>query len=141
MQADKKQIKEAPRRKRPVMLVDVEIGQRLRGLRKAHRMSQEDLALKTDVTYQQIQKYEMGRNKISAVSLKMFADIFNVTPNFFYGIDDTMLIKRLLNFKNEDAVKVAESWQALPTKELRTSTHNLMNAIIGNYKENRKQGA
>ena len=49
--------------------IDVEVGLRLRSLRKAQGMSQERLGMALGITFQQIQKYERGANRISASML------------------------------------------------------------------------
>ena len=49
--------------------IDVEIGLNLRRLRKARAMSQSDLAGKLGLTFQQVQKYERGANRISGSTL------------------------------------------------------------------------
>lgn len=49
--------------------VDAVIGQRLRTLRTARNLSQEKLGKAVGLTFQQIQKYESGANKISIATL------------------------------------------------------------------------
>ena len=136
-QQAKKKVKEGPKKKRSASRADVLIGKRLRGLRALHHVSQEELAGKVKLTYQQIQKYESGQNKISASMLKNLADIFKVTPNFFYGLEDTKHIKKLFNLEDEEAIKVAESWQDLPTKELRTALFQIIVTINRTWNEGR----
>jgi transcriptional regulator with XRE-family HTH domain len=53
--------------------LDVALGQRIRRLRILRNMSQNDLARHLSMTFQQIQKYEMGRNRISVGSMVMIA--------------------------------------------------------------------
>lgn len=49
--------------------VDVHVGKRIRNLRKANHLSQQALGEKVGVTFQQIQKYECGKNRVSASML------------------------------------------------------------------------
>jgi transcriptional regulator with XRE-family HTH domain len=51
----------------------VAIGDNIRELRKAHRLSQMQLAAKLDVSYQQVQKYEKGTGSISVERLAAVA--------------------------------------------------------------------
>lgn len=53
----------------PKQDIDVFVGQRLRALRTSRRLSLDDLARSLGVSYQQIQKYETGANRISASAL------------------------------------------------------------------------
>lgn len=64
--------------------IEVEIGQRLYALRRLRRLSQEELALRLGITYQQIQKYEKGVNRIAASRLYALSLVLNVSPLYFF---------------------------------------------------------
>lgn len=69
--------------------VDAFVGAQLKILRKSSGFSQTDLANKVGVTFQQIQKYERGTNRIGASRLWEFCKVFNVPPGrFFDGVED-----------------------------------------------------
>lgn len=68
--------------------VDAFVGAQLKSLRKAARYSQTDLAKQVGVTFQQIQKYERGTNRIGASRLWGFCKVFDVVPGrFFDGVE------------------------------------------------------
>ena len=56
----------------------------MRGLRVTHGMSQSKLADQLGVTFQQVQKYENGRNRISASRLQHVAQILRVDVTYFF---------------------------------------------------------
>jgi len=58
--------------------VDLLVGQRVRAYRLARRMSQSALGEKVGVTFQQIQKYERGTNRIGSSRLKRVATVLGV---------------------------------------------------------------
>lgn len=64
---------------------DKVFGMRLRQRRTFLGMSQQDLGDAVALTFQQVQKYEHGTNKISAARLIDFAQILNVPVTYFYG--------------------------------------------------------
>jgi transcriptional regulator with XRE-family HTH domain len=64
--------------------VDVHVGQRLRIRRSLLGLSQEKLAESIGLTFQQIQKYERGMNRISAGRLYQFSKILDVPVAYFY---------------------------------------------------------
>jgi len=64
---------------------DVEIGQKIRALRVAKNMTQVTLANGLGVTFQQVQKYERGANRVSAGRLQKIADMLDTPITFFYG--------------------------------------------------------
>jgi transcriptional regulator with XRE-family HTH domain len=65
---------------------DVYVGQQIRLRRKALDMSQHALAVAAGLTFQQIQKYERGANRVSASMLVRIATKLNVRPG--YLLDD-----------------------------------------------------
>lgn len=63
---------------------DIQIGQRIRAQRLNSGMSQTDLADRLGVTFQQVQKYEKGLNRVGAGRLEQIAEAVGVTPAFFF---------------------------------------------------------
>ncbi|MDB5265962.1 MAG: transcriptional regulator, Cro/CI family [Parcubacteria group bacterium] len=66
-------------------LIDLQVGARMRVRRKELNMSQQTLAEKVGITFQQIQKYESGANRISASRLSHIADALGVTVAWMFG--------------------------------------------------------
>ena len=64
--------------------IDVHVGSRLRMRRMLVGMSQEKLGEHLDLTFQQVQKYEKGSNRISASRLYDMARILDVPVQFFF---------------------------------------------------------
>jgi transcriptional regulator with XRE-family HTH domain len=64
---------------------DLEIGQKIRAVREARDMSQTTLADGLGVTFQQVQKYERGANRVSAGRLQKIAAMLDTPITFFYG--------------------------------------------------------
>lgn len=70
--------------------IDLHVGTRIRSRRKALGMSQEQLAEGLGLTFQQVQKYERGANRISASKMYEAAKVLGVTPAFFFeGLEET----------------------------------------------------
>ncbi len=66
-------------------ILNSQIGLRIRKQRKIRNKSQSDLGETTGVTFQQIQKYENGNNRVSAASLYSIAKVLGVPITYFYG--------------------------------------------------------
>lgn len=62
---------------------DRDIGSRIRKVRMALEMSQMKLAEMVGVSFQQIQKYESGANKVSIERLRKISDVLNVPIGYF----------------------------------------------------------
>ena len=68
--------------------IDAHVGARLRQRRSFLGLSQEKLARSLDLTFQQIQKYERGANRISAGRLYQLAAALDVPVGYFFaGLD------------------------------------------------------
>lgn len=65
--------------------VDKHVGAQLRARRSFIGISQEKLADAVGITFQQIQKYERGANRVSAGRLYSFSQILDVPVNYFYS--------------------------------------------------------
>lgn len=64
---------------------DTYVGQRIRSRRKDLKISQDSLGKKLGLTFQQIQKYEKGTNRVSASKLLIIAQELGVDVNYFFG--------------------------------------------------------
>ena len=77
--------------------IDVHVGSRIRMRRQLINMSQERLGELLDITFQQVQKYEKGANRISASRLFYTAKTLGVPVQFFFeglpGMEHDMGLK------------------------------------------------
>ena len=90
---------------------DVYIGQRIKMQRLALGLSQTDVAKRLGITFQQIQKYERGVNRVGAGRLQEIANLFSVPPAFF--------------FEDGPRHKPGRSEEASETTELLANKYNL----------------
>ena len=65
--------------------VDVHLGAKLKELRLGQGMTQTDLASQVHLSFQQIQKYESGENRMSGSKLYLLASIFGVQVQYFFA--------------------------------------------------------
>ncbi|WP_375695880.1 helix-turn-helix domain-containing protein [Bartonella sp. AC67GZZY] len=63
---------------------DISVGEKIRDRRKFMGISQTELGNKLGVSFQQIQKYEKGSNRVGAGRLQEIANILDVHISFFY---------------------------------------------------------
>jgi transcriptional regulator with XRE-family HTH domain len=64
--------------------IDIHVGSRIRLRRTMLGMSQEKLGESLGITFQQIQKYEKGTNRVGASRLQNISNILNVPVSFFF---------------------------------------------------------
>jgi transcriptional regulator with XRE-family HTH domain len=67
--------------------VDRRVGSRIRRRRGAVGLSQEKLAKQIGITFQQIQKYENGSNRVGSGRLQEIANVLNVPISYFFADD------------------------------------------------------
>jgi transcriptional regulator with XRE-family HTH domain len=65
--------------------IDVEVGARIRTRRLLIGMNQESLARSLGLTFQQVQKYEGGANRVSASRLSQIAEVLGVSIDYFFN--------------------------------------------------------
>jgi transcriptional regulator with XRE-family HTH domain len=67
---------------------DIQVGQRVRALRLERGMSQTNLANQLGLTFQQVQKYEKGTNRIGAGRLHKISEILGVPVSTLFASSD-----------------------------------------------------
>lgn len=82
--------------------IDAYVGSRVRARRKLLRLSQVGLAERIGVTFQQIQKYEKGINRIGASRLQTIAETLGVPVQFFFENDTEPTTYNLVSNGRDD---------------------------------------
>jgi transcriptional regulator with XRE-family HTH domain len=111
--------------------VDIDVGQRIKLQRQARRMSQENLGDALGVTFQQIQKYEKGVNRVGAGRLTKIADALNVPVSAFFGSTGThgqegATIMPLEHLTVPGAQRLVEAYARIQRSDLRQAIVKLV---------------
>jgi transcriptional regulator with XRE-family HTH domain len=110
--------------------VNLHVANRLREMRKLRGISQEKLGEAVGVTFQQVQKYEKGANRLSIGALVQFAEILDVPISYFFdGVVD--LTKEATPALDNDALKLVRLWSAIPNPKVRAGIVDLCRAASG----------
>ena len=127
--------------------IDKHVGKRLRVRRSLLGLSQEKLAEQVGVTFQQIQKYERGTNRVSSSRLYQFSIILGVPIDYFFdemdkaiepestlgmsdnsqesfGTDDAEDI-----MQNKETIKLVRTYYKIKDKNARQDILKLMNTL------------
>ncbi|MAI62445.1 MAG: hypothetical protein CBB87_08215 [Micavibrio sp. TMED27] len=107
--------------------LDVKIGTMLRLARLEKGYSQEAFAKKIDLTFQQVQKYEKGINRVSASTLKVISQVLDKPVDYFYGeaIDSSEIPLPKLKVLS----RVVTAWEKLPNEQVRAQMLKTIEAI------------
>jgi transcriptional regulator with XRE-family HTH domain len=106
--------------------VDVHVGARIRTRRLLIGMNQETLAKALRLTFQQVQKYEGGANRVSASRLSQIADILGVQISYFFsdlepdgGEPDPRGVAARERLQRPETIELIRSYYAIADQELR----------------------
>jgi transcriptional regulator with XRE-family HTH domain len=122
---------------------DKHVGSRVRMRRLMLGRSQTQLGEALGVTFQQVQKYEKGKNRISASRLQQISDTFQVPVEFFFeggpqvrgehhvqnGGPSPQYVADYL--ATSDGLNLTKAFMQIPSASLRRSIVNLFEAIAG----------
>jgi transcriptional regulator with XRE-family HTH domain len=97
--------------------IDIHVGSRVRVRRVLVGLSQEKLGEALELTFQQVQKYEKGTNRISASRLHKISQILEVPVQFFFeGVPET---------EHANSFGFSESSSKLPIMDFLNSAEGL----------------
>lgn len=107
--------------------IDVRIGGRVRAAREAAGLSQSTLAAALGISFQQVQKYEKGRNRFSASALQRVADLLGVSVAEFFDPPGPVPVKPPQTVDQARAAHRAAT-EALEAAVLRAATSSYAEA-------------
>ena len=103
--------------------VDIHVGKRVRHRRWMVGMTQQQLAERVGIKFQQIQKYETGMNRVSASRLWEIAAALEVPVSFFFeGLDGGVAAGAALPgdvLADKEALELVRSYYAIPENQRR----------------------
>ena len=123
--------------KRLATTVDEHVGSRIRALRKQLGISQQHLAGELGLTFQQIQKYERGTNRVSASKLYETANALRAPVSYFFeGLENVptetdmgeQAVREFL--KTEEGAELARTFPLVPPGRLRQKILELVRSLV-----------
>ena len=103
--------------------VDNFVGQRIRHRRWMVGMTQQDLAQKVGIKFQQIQKYETGANRVSASRLWDIGKAMEVDVSFFFEGYETAATSQTASspdiLTDKEALELVKSYYSIPENQRR----------------------
>ncbi|WP_297735890.1 helix-turn-helix transcriptional regulator [uncultured Maricaulis sp.] len=120
--------------------IDIHVGSRVRLRRQLLKMSQEKLGDELGVTFQQVQKYERGANRVGASRLYRLSRVLDVPIQFFFeGLggataasgmaegDQTPIVYDFI--QSSDGVSLAESFSRIKDGKVRRRVLELVRTL------------
>jgi transcriptional regulator with XRE-family HTH domain len=123
---------------------DVHVGARVRMRRLMLHMSQTQLAEALGISFQQVQKYEHGKNRVGASRLQAIAAILQVPVSFFFdgtsdeAVRDTPSEASSLDhlfglFSTRDGLDLARAFNTIKSRELKRRLVGLVEALADTH--------
>ncbi|MBZ9656648.1 helix-turn-helix domain-containing protein [Phyllobacterium lublinensis] len=121
--------------------VDVHVGARIRLRRNMIGLSQEKLGESLGITFQQIQKYEKGMNRVGASRLQAIGNILNVPVTFFFddmpgqsdkpkGFDEESETTYVVGFLNSsEGIQLARAFAKITDAKVRRKILDLVRTL------------
>ena len=122
------------RQKKYERTIDQHIGQRIKQLRMLRNMSQTALGDGVDLTFQQIQKYENGSNRVGGSRLWQFSQILDVPVSYFFeGLDGQPARKSKLALLMEqpETIKLVRKYYEIKSKTIRRRLYEMIDTLGG----------
>ena len=123
--------------------IDKHVGSRVRMRRMMLGMSQEKLGDALGLTFQQVQKYEKGANRIGASRLQQISLILQVSVSFFFegapspagsatGLEEASAPDYVTDFlATTDGLALAKAFMRMPNSKLRRRIVELVQEMAG----------
>lgn len=111
--------------------VDAHVGERIRQRRTALGLTQEHLANALDISYQQVQKYETGANRVSAGRLFEVAGKLDVDIGYFFeGLDtSTEIVPLEHGGKNRSTIELVRNFSQVTDPDVRSAVSGLVKSL------------
>ncbi|MCI2398921.1 helix-turn-helix transcriptional regulator [Aliiroseovarius subalbicans] len=110
--------------------VDAHVGRKIREARLLRGMTQADVAARLGLSFQQLQKYETGHNRVSASKLYEIALLLGVTPqHFFEGLNADEA--SLADLMDERTARAAQALSSITDEKVKARLHSMIHEIAG----------
>src|ERR1700704_5159721 len=115
---------------------DIELGKRIRLRRVEQKVSQAELGDKLGVSFQQVQKYEKGVNRVGAPRLQQIATALDVSVAFFYdGDGKTKEVESLLFLDSAFSLRLLRAYSKIQDQAIQRQMVSLMESVADNEDE------
>jgi transcriptional regulator with XRE-family HTH domain len=110
---------------------DIELGKRIRLRRVEQKISQAELGDKLGVSFQQVQKYEKGVNRVGAARLQQIATALDVPVTFFYD-GKAREVESLLFLDSAFSLRLLRAYSKIKDQTVQRQLVSLMESIAAN---------
>lgn len=126
--------------------IDIHVGSRIRLRRVMLGLSQEKLSDGLGITFQQVQKYEKGTNRVGASRLQRLSELLDVHISYFFegvpdaGNDKTLAVTNALSqfMNSKECISLAKAYSAIEDVRVRRRVLELVQSLGSNTEKTPK---
>ncbi len=109
--------------------VDIHVGKRIKEIRTIRGLTQSNVADHLGISFQQLQKYETGANRVSASRMFELSKLLNITPSFFFEGLEGQNYESMPPMDMETA-RIASALSSIKNKKLKNRINTLISEIV-----------
>ena len=108
--------------------VDVHVGKKIREVRLLRGLTQVNVAEQLGLSFQQLQKYETGYNRVSASKMFEIAQLLRVEPGYFFeGLPSADDVER--EAMDERTAKAAQALSSISDEKVRNQIQSMIHEL------------
>jgi transcriptional regulator with XRE-family HTH domain len=108
--------------------VDIHVGQRIKEIRTVRGLTQSNVAEQLGISFQQLQKYETGANRVSASRMFELSKLLKVSPSFFFeGLEGESY--ESMPAMDMETARIAAILSSITNQKLKRRIHTLISEI------------
>lgn len=109
--------------------VDIHVGKRIKEIRTIRGLTQSNVADHLGISFQQLQKYETGANRVSASRMFELSKLLKITPSFFFEGLEGQNYDSMPPMDMETA-RIASALSSIKNKKLKKRINTLISEIV-----------
>ncbi len=112
--------------------VDIHVGKKIRQARLVRGLTQSGVAKQLGLSFQQLQKYETGFNRVSASKLFELSQLLDVTPSYFFeGLATGIPDPQTTTLMDDQTAKAVQALASIQDEKVKNHLRSMIHEIAG----------
>lgn len=112
--------------------VDIHVGKKIRQARLVRGLTQSGVAKQLGLSFQQLQKYETGYNRVSASKLFELSQLLDVPPSYFFdGLASGEAAPAPTNLMDDQTAKAVQALASIQDEKVKNHLRSMIHEIAG----------
>lgn len=112
--------------------VDIHVGKKIRQARLVRGLTQSAVAKELGLSFQQLQKYETGYNRVSASKLFELSQLLDVSPSYFFeGLASGEDQASAIDLMDDQTAKAVKALASIKDEKVKSHLRSMIHEIAG----------